>query len=113
MLWHNITTQEDLKQALSQSMEEPVVFFKHSTRCSISLFVKKSFEQACSSLSSKHSFYLLNVITNRAESNALAEHFQIKHESPQVIATLNNKVFYTNSHDGIDGSELVNQLKTI
>ena len=43
-LWKNLTTEKDLDAAISQSFQEKVLIFKHSTRCFISKTVLKRFE---------------------------------------------------------------------
>lgn len=109
MRWKNILTEKELEQALAENASEPVVFFKHSTRCSVSMFVKKQFESACSELSTRFSFFLVNVLDARPVSNLLAEKFSIQHESPQVIVVTNGEATHTASHNHISG-EKVNEL---
>jgi bacillithiol system protein YtxJ len=43
-------------------------------------------------------FYLVNVISDREVSNAIAKKFQIIHQSPQVLVIKNEKVLAYASH---------------
>jgi bacillithiol system protein YtxJ len=102
MNWSEINTDLELQQAIALSKNEPVAFFKHSTRCSVSMFVKKQFEADCAS--STKTIYLVNVITNRSTSNHLANTFSVHHESPQVLVISNDSVVHSASHSDISGS---------
>ena len=44
MHWNELTELEQLEALINQSEEQPVLIFKHSTRCSISRFALKQFE---------------------------------------------------------------------
>lgn len=84
------------------SQEKPVFIFKHSTRCSISRFAIKQFENDAKEKKETSWFYYLDLIAYRAISNAIAEKFQIMHESPQLIVLWKNEVVYVASHSDID-----------
>ena len=45
--------------------------------------------------------YFLNVLENRSISDAVAEKFNVQHESPQILLLKNGKCIYHNSHSGI------------
>ncbi len=104
--WIQLTTKDQLNEALASSSEQPVLFFKHSTRCSISTMALSRFESnwnkdaACK-------IYFLDLITYREISNLLAEKTHVVHQSPQVIVVANDQVIYTETHNGIRAQEIL------
>jgi bacillithiol system protein YtxJ len=102
--WRTITSIADLNTAIEVSHHEPVVLFKHSTRCSIS-------SMALNRLSSETNsetplIYYLDLIAHRDVSNTIAEQLHVYHESPQVIVVKNGEAVYDESHGGIRMSEI-------
>lgn len=100
MQYNEITSNDSTQELLNLSFHNPIVVFKHSNRCSISRWVWNDFQQSI--FPEEVKIYLLNVIEQRPLSNQLAEHFQIRHESPQVLLIQNGKCIYHDSHQGID-----------
>ena len=45
MNWKQLTDLQQLEQLKEASFDVPILFFKHSTRCSISLMVLNRFER--------------------------------------------------------------------
>ncbi len=46
--------------------------------------------------------YFLDLIRYRETSNAVARHYGVAHESPQLIFIQNGEVLYQTSHNGIN-----------
>jgi bacillithiol system protein YtxJ len=93
---NDLTELESLWQA---SHEKPVLFFKHSASCSISVRAYHEFQQYLDSEASQHAQHALIVVqTARAVSNRLAELASVKHESPQAILVRNGQVVWHDSH---------------
>ncbi|PKR82002.1 bacillithiol system redox-active protein YtxJ [Brumimicrobium salinarum] len=107
--WKNIDSTEDLKQAFEASKDLPVVFFKHSTRCSISSMALSRFEKDWNS-TTPCTLCFIDLIANRPVSNALAELTGVEHQSPQVIVVKNKEVILTDTHNGISASAIQNIL---
>ena len=84
MMWKPLQSLEDLDAAIAASHDHPVVLFKHSTRCSVSAMAKRNFEAQWDPTEQAEA-YLLDLITYRSVSNAIAERFEVKHESPQML----------------------------
>lgn len=103
--WVDITTLADVDKAVEASSNETVVLFKHSTTCSISAMAKSRLEMDDNDESP--TIYYLDLLTYRSISNAIAERFDVKHESPQVIALRNGEVVYHASHGAINMKDLV------
>jgi len=103
--WIPLQTLEQLDEIVENSNEKPILIFKHSTRCSISRFALKRFENEFN-LQGKLNLYYLDLLNFRAISNEIASKFGIQHQSPQVLLIREGKVVYHDSHDGIEAEEL-------
>lgn len=108
--WTQVQTIEDLEKAIENSIEKPSLFFKHSTRCSISSMALNRFENAFTADKSRCNLYFIDLISYRDISNMIAEKLNVNHESPQVIVLENNEVIYTASHSGIDSQKIESLL---
>ncbi|MFL9832790.1 bacillithiol system redox-active protein YtxJ [Chryseobacterium terrae] len=100
--WNMIKSEEDLEKAIQQSHKNRVAIFKHSTSCFISKTVLKNFEKEIENSDGQNvSFYFLDLLAFRPISNKIAEDFQIRHESPQLIVIENGKAINNASHQDI------------
>lgn len=99
-MWKPLQSLEELDAAIQASHDHPVVLFKHSTRCSVSAMAKRSFEAQWNSDLSAEA-YLLDLITYRPVSNAIAERFEVRHESPQMLVISDARLQYHASHGHI------------
>lgn len=106
--WKNLRSIEDLNKAQQESHIKTVVLFKHSTRCSISRFVLKNFENTVTIPEEDMDFYFLDLIEYRSVSNEIAERFNVIHQSPQLIILKKGEAVYDASHESID-AEILNQ----
>ncbi len=109
MNWHPIITIDQLEQIKTASFVTPQVIFKHSTTCSISRMALDRFERSASP--EKVDFHYLDLLKFRPISAAIAEFFQVHHESPQILLIQNGECTYDESHYGIMMDELMTQLK--
>jgi len=107
MNWEHLTDEGQLETIIQQSHLQPVVIFKHSTRCSISSMAKNRLERV--NAPENVTFYYLDLLRYRGISNKIAELFQIYHESPQVLLIKNGECIYDESHGGIDMAEIAEQ----
>ena len=109
MEWNELTEQSQLEQLKTQSDEQPVLIFKHSTRCSISRSALKQFENEFD-LQDKIAPYFLDLLNHRDISNEIAFQFNVQHQSPQLLLLKNRAVVYHTSHENIDANELKKYL---
>ena len=96
-----------------QSNPGLTLIFKHSTQCPVSSMAKKSFEWDLDKIPSEVSLYFLDLIRFRNISNAIAEKWNVLHESPQVILIEAGKAIFHESHAEISAikiGELANNL---
>lgn len=106
--WKAIRSEEDLEKAIKESYENRVAIFKHSTSCFISKTVLKNFEKEIENSDEQNvSFYFLDLLAFRPISNKIAEDFEIRHESPQLIVLENGKAINNASHQDISLSQIL------
>ncbi len=107
MNWNNLISAAQLEDIIHSSFEQPQVLFKHSTRCSISNAALGRLERNWKNEEfSGITTYYLDLLKYRDVSNAIAERFQIAHESPQVLVIKNGICIYHVSHTEIDYHDL-------
>lgn len=104
--WKIITSVEELDTIWNTVTDCKNVFFKHSTRCSISTMALNRFERSWKQ-NDEFNFYFIDLLKTRDVSNRLAEISGITHQSPQAIVSLNKAVLYQASHSEIDITEIL------
>lgn len=104
MNWIELTEPQQIEQIKAQSKQQPVVIFKHSTRCSISCMAKNRLERETPA--DNVAFYYLDLLRYRPISNQIAEDFQVYHQSPQVLLIKNEACTYEESHNGINMEDI-------
>lgn len=107
MNWIDLADEAQLETIKQESATQPVVIFKHSTRCSISVMAKNRLDKAAQPEGIK--FYYLDLLQHRNISGKIAEDFHVHHESPQVLLIKNGECTYDESHNGIYLEEIVEQ----
>jgi bacillithiol system protein YtxJ len=107
MNWIELTDESQLNTIVEQSKVQPVVIFKHSTRCSISVMAKNRLDKETPA--EDLPFYYLDLLRYRPISNKIAEDFKVHHESPQVLVIKNGECIYDESHNGIIMQDIVEQ----
>lgn len=92
-----IATQADIDALIERSQFGPVVIFKHSPACGTSA---QAYDELSSLLLEQEpvEVHLLDVLGNRALSQALAARLAVRHESPQVLVFDRGAVRWHGSH---------------
>lgn len=106
MPWEQLERMEQLDELTELSKSTPVVIFKHSTTCGISRMALRGFENNYDYKEGQLKAYFLDLKQYREISNAIAERFNVQHESPQLLLIKNGTVTYHTSHSGIDAAAL-------
>lgn len=101
--WIQVETTAAIQQ-LMDDLSSPLIFFKHSARCPTSRFALKNFEREYDL--TKVRTVMINVLTQRELSNFIAEHWQIRHESPQTVIQDTKGKHFSLSHSAIDVSTI-------
>jgi len=92
MNWIPLKEDSQLDEIIVRSEERPLLIFKHSTRCSISLMVKSRLDK--SNLSDKMDCYYLDLLNYRSISNRIASDYKVVHESPQALLIQKGRCVY-------------------
>ena len=104
MNWIPLQDEAQLDEIIANSNTAPQVIFKHSTRCSVSSMAKNRLDK--NDAPNGINFYYLDLIKHRNISNKIAECFQVRHQSPQVLVIQNGKCIFTENHSGIVFDEI-------
>jgi bacillithiol system protein YtxJ len=107
MNWILLTEEPQLEQIKEQSNGQPVVIFKHSTICATSNMAKNRLERGTAPENTL--FYYLDLIRYRAISNKIADGYNVRHESPQILVIKNGECIYDDSHHGITMQDIAEQ----
>ena len=98
----NLNQIAQLEQINEQSKSKAQVLFKHSTRCSVSSFAQRILNSEFSDeMSEKFDIHHLDLIAYREVSNAIAEKYNVMHESPQMLVIINGTCVYNASHSDV------------
>ncbi len=109
--WNPLTSEDQIRDLIEESKEQPVLIYKHSTRCGISSMVLDRLERTWTSENNPIKPYILDLISFRSVSNAIAQQFQVYHESPQVILLKDGKAIYDASHMQVSFDALKSQVQ--
>ncbi len=110
MNWNKLTETGQLTAIIEESHQQPVLIFKHSTRCSISSMAIDRLQRQWTDKEPIKPYYL-DLIQYREISNLIENKLGIIHQSPQVIVLKNGKAVYDNSHMGISYHDLLESIK--
>ena len=111
MKWNQLTRTEQLANLDELSKTKPVLILKHSTTCSISNTALGRIERTWKEEDGDNiTPYYLDLLAYRNVSNAVAEHYKVHHESPQVLLIKEGKCVYSETHMGINVPEILAQI---
>lgn len=106
-----IQTIQELQTALADSSRQPLLLFKHSTRCSISAKAHQAVEAYLQEEPREDVTYgLIHVIQSRDVSNEAADRLEVRHESPQAILVKDGQAIWHTSHSKITKTALSEAL---
>lgn len=108
--WKALVHIEQLDALVAESKKHPVFIFKHSTRCGISNMVLSRFEAELNA-TDDYGMYFLDLLAYRNISDAIAEKFQVYHQSPQLIVLYKEELIHHSSHQSINTKALVELTK--
>lgn len=108
MNWTSLESAEQINAIKNQ--EGYSVIFKHSTRCSISMMVKKRFELDWDKLPEDINLYFLDLIKYRDLSSQIATEFFVHHESPQLLLIKGGECVLDLSHGEVSVEEAMSVI---
>ena len=93
-----LTTLEALDALLAESRTRPVLLFKHSETCGLSLQAHEEVEALVADATFDVPVHLVSVQRSRPVSNAIAERLGVRHQSPQMLLVHDGAVAWHTSH---------------
>lgn len=111
--WSTLETAGDVQEALEQSHQRPVAFFKHSTRCGTSHHIMSDLTEQTQNMPHDIPVYYLDLIAHRDLSHMIAEELDVAHQSPQLILVHKGQVITHASHHAIDWARMTAEVSTI
>lgn len=115
MNWIQLENEAQIDQIKIESQKQPVLIFKHSTRCSISSTSLARLERNWNKSEGHETIktYYLDLIQYRAISSGLADSFGVQHESPQVLLIHNSECVYNTSHMDINAETIAQEAREV
>ena len=108
-----LTTVNELEDALADSVNKVQLIFKHSLTCPISSRAYEEFMRHLNGAASKDVEYRLIIVQHsRNVSTAAAEQLEVKHESPQAILVRDGRAIWHASHFNITTSSLEEAIRS-
>lgn len=111
MDWHYLHNEAEVNAYIELSERQPVLFFKHSTRCSISAVAIQRLESFYKEITPAITSVLIDVLHQRPASNMLSSLSGVEHESPQVLIFSKSKCVFKASHLAINARELISIIQ--
>ena len=110
MNWIDLVAEAQLSDIVTLSHTQPVVIFKHSTRCSISVAAKGRLERNWDFAPDEITAFYLDLLQYRNISAKIATDFSVHHESPQLLLIWKGECTYAESHIAITVADLREQI---
>ncbi|MBK5280052.1 MAG: bacillithiol system redox-active protein YtxJ [Bacteroidia bacterium] len=112
MNWNELSDAKQLEELTTQSHQQPVLIFKHSSSCSISKTALGRLERNWNEGEMKKvKPYFLDLLSYRTISNEIVNQFFVEHESPQILIIRNGKSVYDRSHFDIDYKSVRSEIE--
>ena len=111
MKWHNLDHLSQLETIIRESVDYPIIIFKHSTSCSISYIAQRRLMNPEANFPAHVKCYFLDLLKHRDISHEIASRLQVHHESPQLILISGGECVYDSSHLDIQLDEIKEQLE--
>jgi bacillithiol system protein YtxJ len=101
----DLETRHDFDNLLANSLTEPVLLLKHSTRCPISSAAWRAY-QSYATAHPGAALYRVLVVEHREVSQEIAQQTGIAHQSPQALLFAGRQVTWHASHYSITADAL-------
>jgi len=106
---------DDLHRLLAESESRPVLLFKHSYTCGVSM---EALDELVAHLNDREAktflpqYAMVTVQTHRALSNAIAQKLGVRHETPQALLVRNGRVVWSASHFRVTAAAVNDAIRT-
>lgn len=104
--WISLHSIMQLEEITENSKVKTQLIFKHSTSCGISRMVLNMFTENYSLAKNQMDLYFLDLHAHREVSNEVGVHFQVLHQSPQLLIIKNGITVFHTSHGAISEVDL-------
>lgn len=112
MKWLPLDNEDHLLRLRNLSESQPILVFKHSTRCGISSTALNRLEREWKD-GVPIQPYLLDLLKHRDLSQGIAQLFDVEHQSPQVILIYRGKAIYHSSHLDIRYRDVIRAVESV
>jgi bacillithiol system protein YtxJ len=99
-----------LEAAIAESLDRPVVLFKHSRTCGISCEALDELRAHLQAAPPDATYKMITVQSHRAVSDEAAARLGVRHETPQAIVLKGGRPVWKASHFRITAGELTRAL---
>jgi len=106
---------DELHRLLDESQTRPVLLFKHSYTCGVSM---EALDELVAHMNDRAAvdapprYAMVTVQTHRAVSNAIANKLGVRHETPQALLIKDGKVVWSASHFRVTAAAVDNAIRT-
>jgi monothiol bacilliredoxin len=112
---------DELHRLLAESERRPVLVFKHSYTCGVSL---EALDEIVTHLKERGpnrlrpgcggppQYAMVTVQTHRAVSNAIAQKLGVRHETPQALLVRRGRVVWSASHFRVTAAAVEDAIRT-
>jgi bacillithiol system protein YtxJ len=103
---------DELYRLLAESERRPVLLFKHSYTCGVSM---EALDEIVAHLNDRTDtapqYAIVTVQTHRAVSNAIAQKLGVRHETPQALLVKGGRVVWSASHFHVTAAAVENAIR--
>ncbi|HBU77501.1 MAG TPA: bacillithiol system redox-active protein YtxJ [Muricauda sp.] len=107
--WITLESVAQLEEIVKKSKNKSQVIYKHSSTCGISRMVLGMFTDSFD-METDVDLYFLTIQNHRDVSNTIADKFEVRHESPQLLVIKNGEVVFHTSHGAISEMDFTKYL---
>ena len=109
----HISDLDMLEAAIAESLERPVLLFKHSRTCGISCEALDELHAHVENGGGGAAAKVITVQSHRGLSDTVASRLDIRHETPQVILLRDGQPVWNASHFRITAAALGRALSSV
>jgi bacillithiol system protein YtxJ len=109
----NLLQLEQLDQLIAESRERPLLLFKHSYSCGISLEALDEIVDHLNQEALDARYAMVTVQTHRDVSNAVAAKLGVRHQTPQAIVVKDGRAVWSASHFRVNATEIRKALESL
>jgi bacillithiol system protein YtxJ len=95
-----------LEAAITESLDRPVLLFKHSRTCGISMEALDELHAHIEQGVARAAYKMITVQSHRGVSEVAAKRLGIRHETPQAILLHGGRAVWNASHFRITAAEI-------